>query len=68
MGELLLWVALMTQFINEVLFVQMICKQARQESNNVIIMKKVLKLGLGDSKGVRIKQTKVAGHCRWVSR
>lgn len=64
MGELLLWVILMTQFINEALFMQMICNQARQESDNVIIMKKVLRLGLGDSKGVREKRTKVAGCCR----
>lgn len=64
MGELLLWVVLMTQFIYEVPFMQMICKQARQESDNIIIMKKVLRLGFGDSKGVRVKQTKVGKQVR----
>lgn len=47
---------------------QMICKQALQESDNIIIMRKVLRLGHDTSKEVRIKQTRVARHLRWVSR
>ena len=34
---------------------KMNCKQALQESDNIIIIKKVFGLGHGDSKGIRIK-------------
>lgn len=55
MEELFSWVVLMTQFINEALFMQMICKKALQESDIIFTMKKVLGLGRGDSKEMGIK-------------
>lgn len=58
MGELLFWVEWMIQFINEVLLMQTICKQALQESDNISVMEKVFGLGPGGSKERRIKWTK----------